>query len=70
MAELEPLEITWHVHRPDQFQLIYRGLSLERRSGDRRDAEQLADSLGFTLVSNVDHLARWVRHPAALAIEE
>lgn len=70
MAESEPVEITWHRNRPGQFQLIHNRAPLERKPGGREEAQELADSLGFILVTNEDHLARWVRHPRSLKVEE
>ncbi len=60
-VEREPVEITWFQNRPGQFQVIYQGAPLEQWPGDRDKAKVLAKTLGFTLVTNEDHRARWVR---------
>jgi len=63
VAEREIVEITWHRNRPGQFQLIYDEPPLERCAGTRQEAQELADNLGFGLVTNLDHMARWVPDP-------
>ena len=70
VAEREILEITWHRNRPDQFQLIYEDAPLERCLGTRQEAQELADNLGFDLVTNLDHMARWVPDPDSWIGEE
>ena len=63
MSEREIVEITRHRNRPEQFQLIYDEPPLERCSGTREMAQELADNLGFGLVTNLDHMTRWVEDP-------
>jgi hypothetical protein len=43
--------------------VIYQGAPLEPWPGDREKAQALALSLGFTLVTNEDHRAKWVKQP-------
>jgi hypothetical protein len=70
IVEREPIEITWYENRPGQFQVIYQGAPLEPWPGDRDKAQALALSLGFILVTNEAHRARWVRQAPAIKSPE
>jgi hypothetical protein len=55
------IKVTWHRNRPGQFQVVFNHGPLDRMPGGRDQAQELADKLGFVLLSDasVDHLAEW-----------
>ena len=61
MGERELVGIVWHRNAPRVIQRIYASGPLERVPGSRAQAEEMAESEGFDLVSTPVHLVRWVK---------
>jgi hypothetical protein len=61
MSERELVSIVWHRNAPQVIQRIYVGGPLERVSGNRAQAEEMAESEGFRLVPTPVHLIKWVK---------
>ena len=63
MGERELVSIVWHRNAPQVIQRIYASGPLERVSGNRAQAEEMAENEGFGLVSTAGHLTKWVKDP-------
>jgi hypothetical protein len=63
MGERELVSIVWHRNSPHVIQRIYASGSLERVSGNRAQAQEMAENEGFGLVPTAVHLTKWVKDP-------
>jgi hypothetical protein len=63
VAERELISIVWHRNAPNVIQRIYANGPLERISGNRALAEEMAENEGFGLVPTPVHLIKWVKDP-------
>jgi hypothetical protein len=63
MGDRELVSIVWHRNAPKVIQRIYASGPLERVSGNRAQAEEMAQNEGFSLVPTAVHLIKWVKAP-------
>jgi hypothetical protein len=61
MSECELVSIVWHRNAPQVIQRIYASGPLERVSGTRTQAEEMAENEGFILVPTPVHLVKWIK---------
>lgn len=64
-SDSDIIQVSWHQNRPGQFQVIFEDGPLDRMPGGKKEAQELADKLGFVLTSDgsLDYIAEWGSSP-------